>query len=75
MGAEEEVVVVVWASTAPWTEDVVVGAGCSAGVEVQESTYSVVAGEAETAVKVALFGWEEEVRRGLEGREEGREDD
>lgn len=38
--------------------------GYSVGVEAQESTYLVVAGEAEKAVGVALFGWEEEVRRG-----------
>jgi len=60
---EEVVVVTVWALTAPWTEDVVVGAGCSAEVEDRESTCSAVAGEAETAVKVAPFGWEE-VRHG-----------
>ena len=68
MGAEEEVVE--WAPTAPWTSDGVVAVGCLVEVEVRESACSVVAGEAETAVKVALFGWEEEVRRGLEGRED-----
>jgi hypothetical protein len=54
----------VWASTALWTEDGVVGPGCSAGVGVQQSACSVVAGEAETAVGVVLFGWGEEVQRG-----------
>lgn len=76
MGAEEEVVV--WVSTVLWTEDGVVGSGCSAGVEDQQSACSVVAEEAETVVVggagtvvgVALFGWGEEVRRVWEGRED-----
>jgi len=60
----------VWAPTALWTGGGVVGSGCSAGVGDQQSTCSVVAGEAETVVGVALFGWGEEVRRVLEGRED-----
>jgi len=84
VGAEEEVVV--WVSTVLWTEDGVVGSGCLAGVEDQQSACSVVAGEAETMVAggagtmvaggggtvvgVALFGWGEEVRRVWEGRED-----
>lgn len=66
MDAEE-----VWASTALWTEDGVVGSGCSAGVGVRQLAYSVVAEEVETAAAAAaLFGWEEEVRREWEGRED-----
>ena len=53
-GGEEEGEV--WAPTAPWTGDGAVGVECSAGVEVQASTYLVVVGEAGTAVVVALFG-------------------
>ena len=34
----------VWGSSVPWTEGGVVGAVCSAEVEVQESTCSAVAG-------------------------------
>ena len=66
MGAEEEV----WASTALWTEDGVVGSGCSAGVGVRQLAYSVAVEEVETAVVVALFEWGEEVRRGWERRED-----
>ena len=44
------------ASTAPQTEGVAVGVGCSAEVEVPESACSVGAEGAETVMRVALFG-------------------
>jgi len=56
VGAVEEEEEEVRESTALWTGGVVVGTGCSAEVEVRESTCSVVAGEAETVVEVAQFG-------------------
>ena len=49
----------VWGSSVPWTEGEVVGAVCSAEVEVQESTYSAVAAECETVVGVTQSGQEE----------------
>jgi hypothetical protein len=66
----------VWVLTVPWTEGVVVGAGCSAEAGVRESACSVGAGEAEKVVRVPLFGKDEEVLRERgEGvlREQGEE--
>lgn len=57
---EEEV----WAPTAPWTEGVVVGVGCSAEAEVRESACLVGVGEVETVVGAGLLGLEEGVLHG-----------